>query len=352
MTQDIGIDHLWSFVRTHFKTLFIVGLLSSVVGFVAATAAPKTYRASASILPPTNTEFLPLLPASEAAWAFPFLPRWGYISFIELYTGILASDRVVGRVYDQFELQERYGASTRVRGLKRLRGNTIVDPDETGIIHVSVEDKDPSEAAAMANAYVEFLDDALKQQRRRTGAAARSFLEGRLALTEARLDSLAQKFSDLQKEAGIPAISDGATEAAMAAGELLGQRLDLEIQLEVMDMMGSRSSPHYQETRLQLQAVEKEIVELPPIAQEMGRVLRDVYLYRYVHQNLFRKLEEQKVKEVRETPIAQVLDVAYPPDRHVRPRRGLSTAAGGVGGVWLAVLVLALRRRPSRESEP
>jgi len=80
------------------------------------------------------------------------------------------------------------GATYKAR--KKLRENTNMDASDEGIVYIAVEDRDPNRAAAIANAYVEELDEQNKRLSSGQATSKRVFLETRLKEIEQKLSRI------------------------------------------------------------------------------------------------------------------------------------------------------------------
>jgi uncharacterized protein involved in exopolysaccharide biosynthesis len=211
------------------------------------------------------------------------------------------------------------------------------------VIEIKVEDKDPRFAADLANAFVQQLDAVYGETRTSTGRRQREFLEGRIRETRAELDAADSAFTAIQKAGGVTSMSGGLQEAAEAAGELMGKQLALAVQVRMLDEMGIRDSPARRQLAVELDAVEEELGKMPFVGLELAKRLRDMRMLEVLYDQLNKQLEVARIEETRDIPSVDVLDEAVPPDRHKRPRKGLSAMAGGLAGFVLSLSWVALR---------
>ena len=94
---------------------------------------------------------------------------------------LLSTDSIM-KVYEEREFK------SNVR--KRLRKNTTIKVSDEGILTITVEDRDPNRAAAMANSYVEELDRQNKRLSAGRATSKRIFLENRLKEIEQELTKI------------------------------------------------------------------------------------------------------------------------------------------------------------------
>ena len=145
---------------------------------------PPSYEATASVVPP-----LELLEGNSGLGAGLFgggeaalLRKVVDVANVaDIYASILNSRAVMDALIDRFDLTTVYETGqSKHKARKELRASTHIDVSEEGIVYIGVEDDDPNRAAAIANAYVEELDE--QNQRLSMGQATnkRIFLENRL----------------------------------------------------------------------------------------------------------------------------------------------------------------------------
>jgi uncharacterized protein involved in exopolysaccharide biosynthesis len=151
----------------------------------------KVYSATTLIVPPVEI----LQKESELAGGFggsSLLRRAiGVVNIADMYVGILKSRAVADAIIDRFDLMRVYtGIKIRSWVRNALRNNTIISVSGEGIVSITVKDGDPNRAAAMANAYVEELDQQNKRLSTGQATGKRVFLENRLKEIEGRLSKI------------------------------------------------------------------------------------------------------------------------------------------------------------------
>jgi uncharacterized protein involved in exopolysaccharide biosynthesis len=271
------------------------------------------------------------------------LPFASGITLKDVYLGILRSDTVARALAGRFDLKDYYRQPNMVKTMRKLRSHSQIVPDRQGLLETKVEDKDPGMATKLANAYIEELDRVFRSTRSSAGKRERVFLENRLLEAEAELDSAEAALAEVQVEKGVTALSRDLSEAALAAGELLGRQLALRVQIDMLDKIGAEESQMRKALAVQLGAVEAEASRLPFLGQDVAQKLRDLRIVEILYETLHQQLEAARIEEVRDTPAVEVLDTAEMPDRHVRPRRGLASIAGALTGFALGFGWLAFR---------
>lgn len=347
MSREPGLSIWIRLLRKRYRFLFGVAFLSGVVTLIVVFLVPKWYSARAAILPPheDTPNFRALNQVTAALQIDRFLPFSERVTLSDVYLAILDSDTVARTLIDRFDLQDYYKQKTLVKTMAQLRKRARVMPTRKRIIEVTVEDKDPERAAELANAYIEELDRVFRETRSTAGKRQRVFLEKRCQEEWAVLDTLETELAAMQTGNAVTVLGGGLGEAATAAGELLGRRMALVVQLDVLTEAGVTAGPIRKRVELEIDALNREIARLPELGLDIARKIRDLKMHEFLYEELVKQLEAAKIEEARNTPAVEVLDVAVPPDRHTRPRRGLASIAGAMAGFALAFFWTAYREQ-------
>lgn len=336
--------------RRHGTRLLGAGLVGAVVCLGGSFAVVPTYTARTVIIPPQQ-------PQSAASLALQSLGALagvagasaGIKSSIDQYIALLQSSNVANQLIDKFKLSEVYDERLRSETQRSLESRSrITAGRKDGLITIEVDDKDAKRAADMANAYVD-------QLRR---------LTGELALTEAQQRRLFfdHQVQDARKglvRAEVSLQQSGITEGAIRAeprafaeryAKLRAEITVLETRLRGMRQVLAETTPEVQQSMAQLAGLRAELAKLESSNSSAAqgdyiKRYRDFKYQEAVLELFVKQLELARIDEAREGPMIQVIDVATPPDRPSRPRRGMVAATGAVVAAALAALVLLLRAR-------
>jgi capsular polysaccharide biosynthesis protein len=180
----------------HWWIVFIVTAVATIAAGIVSFLLPSVYQATVSLIPPGD------ILQDEAQLAV----RMGIgrnsaagrsiaiTSIADVYVGLLKSRVVADGVIEKCGLMDAYGpGESRDKVRLRLTRNAMVKLSGSGIITLTVEDRDPGRAASIANAYVEELDRQSKRLSVERAAGKRVFLENRLHEIDrllSRIDSL------------------------------------------------------------------------------------------------------------------------------------------------------------------
>ena len=350
------------------RLIIAVGASSFIAAIAISLLLPKAYRASASVVPPTQEAGgLGSLPAGAERTVRLLDAFTGIPSRADLWAGILASTAVKDTVIHRFDLMVKYRARTIEDARTELEGATTVRKSKEGIVSVSVEDRDPQLAASMANAYIEELDRINKNMVTTSGGRMRKFVENRLEQAKtslAKAEDALRQFQEKNKAVSLDAQSQTVIEAI---GSLKGELFAKEIRLETMLSYTTSDHPEVQVLRSEIEHIRQKLKDLedgavgpelaqgttpdlakdifiptekmPALALEYGRFLRDAKMQETLYQLLSEQYELARIQEARDTPTVQTLDRAYPPTKKVKPRRTLIVVAATLIGVFVASLI-------------
>jgi tyrosine-protein kinase Etk/Wzc len=356
---------------------------SVALTFGVSKLMPKVYESTATLVAPkegSGGSLLGGLVASGLIQQVPGLLIPSLPSFTpnrDLLVGVLKSRTIAQTVVDRFGLQARYRAQYVDDAISDLRGATTIATSREGVISVKVGDGDPGIAAAMANYYVEVLDQLVAHYG--TGEAARqgSFLTGQLARARVDLDAAEHTLRRFQEQNRAIVLQEQTKGAIEAAARLKGEIMAAEVQLQVMRNFATEANPEVVTLRRRVDEMNRQLaqmeygdattrrpgrgergdfavpfVRVPGVGLELVRLTRDVKVQEVLVGLLTQQLEQARIAEARDTPVVQVLDRAVPAERHARPRVGwnvvIAAVASLVFGVLLAFGLESLKQRRGR----
>ena len=362
---------LWDARRFLAKATLIGGL----AGLLSAFAIPKYYTAVTRLMPPDNqSPSLAMLSAMSGRGGSPLgsIPAdiLGLKSSGALFVGIMKSQTVQDRLVDQFGLQEVYGESLREDTRRRLADNTLVVEDrKSGIISISVTDRDPIRAANLANAYASHLNKLITELTTSAAHRERVFIEGRLLAVKRDLDAAAGALSDYSSRNVALDLKEQGRAMVLTAATLQGQLIAAESELESIRETYSDNNVRVRAVQARIAELKKQLSkftgsggaqpvgsnseaayhlslrDLPLLAVKYSELYRNAKVHETVFELLTQQLELAKVQEAKETPSVKIVDVATAPERHSFPARLLIAAAGTSLGLTVAVAWIVTRMR-------
>ncbi|MEQ1832522.1 MAG: Wzz/FepE/Etk N-terminal domain-containing protein [Candidatus Eisenbacteria bacterium] len=330
-------------------TAFGAAVLTLAITFVL----PKWYRATAVILPPEESDLLSNM--SLAQRALSKFPAFGilqdYFTPADVFKAILNSRSIQEELVRRFDLQRVYKQKSLEKTLKALSDNTRIKLNPDGTLKVSVDDRDPARAAAIANGYLEALDRFNVEKRNTTAHRTRVFLQTRLAETDSLLRASEGALRQYQERHRTVAPPTAGSADVQAAADIMSRKLMLQVRLGVLRSYLSDETDQVTQVRQELAQLEQRLSSIPELQGDLLRLIRDTKVYEQLYLLLTAELEQARIRETMNTPTVQLLDRAMPPERHTRPKKGLLTVAAFLlamigSAVWVAAQDRSARPQP------
>jgi uncharacterized protein involved in exopolysaccharide biosynthesis len=361
---------LWENRRTLFRAWLFGGLFCALVAFLL----PKSYEATVKLMPPESGSGggAAILAALSARTGGMLSGLAGDLLGVKgngaVFVEILESRTVADRLIEQFHLADEYNTTRIEYTRKQLELHTkIVEDRKSGVISITVKDRSPSQAAAMAESYVTELDHLVSQLSTSSARRERIFLEDRLRTVKLDLDTAATQFSEFASKntaIDIPAQGKAMVEAAAV---LQGQLIAAEAEASGLEKI-------YTSNNIRVKSLNGRIAELRTQLQKLGgsnspaEIKNDTSLYPSIRKlpilgvtyaDLFRrtKIEETvyelltqqyelaKVQEAKEIPAVKVLDEAVIPTVKSSPHRMAITQIGSILFLIGAAIWVLFRKR-------
>jgi uncharacterized protein involved in exopolysaccharide biosynthesis len=285
------------------------------------------------------------------------------------YTAILESRTVQDRLIDRFDLLHLYGIRYRVSARKKLSARTEIGEDrKTGIVTITVTDRDPRRAAAMARAYVEELSHLVGELSSSSARRERVFLEGRLKEVKEDLDKAAKEFSEFSSKNATLDLSDEGKAMVEGAAMLQGQLIAAESELQGLEQIYTSNNVRVRSLQARIEELKSQLLKLggtsssanlPVSSNEIYPSIRQLPLLGVRYADLYRQTKTQevvyalltqqyemaKLQEAKETATVKVLDEADVPEKKSFPPRLLLAILGTMMSVLGASAWLLMRWR-------
>ncbi|HBB41254.1 MAG TPA: hypothetical protein DC005_07450, partial [Proteobacteria bacterium] len=319
---------------------------AAVIAAIVSFILPKTYTATARILPPKEQSsggLAAALAGQLGGLASLAGASLGGATNADLMVGMLSSRAVTDRILDQFKLQEIYDTKYRVDAGKKLLANLDAQVDKkSGILTLSVDDHDPERAAAIANAFVDQLDQLSRHLNITEASRQRLFLEERLVQVNKDLANAEDALRAFQEKHGAIQVDEQAKAMIDLLGALKGELMAAQVQLGVTQRFASGNNADVDRVQTQITEIQSRIRDMeqgqgersagdiflptqkiPDLGLRYGRLLRDVKVQETVFELLTQQYELVKMQEAKDSPTIQVLDGAVVPEKKSKPKRSL-----------------------------
>jgi capsule polysaccharide export protein KpsE/RkpR len=329
------------------------------------------YTSTTTLMPPdsasTNSSYLSLMSSSGAA-AAAGSALLGVKTPGSTFIGIMKSRTVEEKLVNRFGLISQYKSKLIEDASKQLAANTQMEEDsKSGIITISVEDRNPVLASKIAQGYVEELDRVVALDSTSSARRERIFLEGRLKEIKQDLDDSSEALSQFSTKSRT---IDMPSQASAMMGT--GLKLQEELATARSDLAGMRQT--YSEDNVRVRTASAQVDELqrqmdkitglsqkgdsridtresdypslealPALGLTYADMNRKVLVEDALWEALTKQYEAAKVQEAKEIPTVRVLDAANVPQRKSYPVRRDIVFLGAVLSLFAAcILVLIL----------
>jgi tyrosine-protein kinase Etk/Wzc len=291
-----------------------------------------------------------------------------------MYVGLLQSRTVADELIDRYHLQDQYHQKLRTDARTLLRNNSEFEAASNGLIYIRVKDRNPIQAAALANAYVDALHTT--NSRLAIGQAAQRHLFYDKEVAEERT-ALAAAEDDLRRTEEKTGLIQLDGQAEMTIRNIASAQAEIasrEVQLGVTQTFATDQNPEVIRLEQEIASLKSQLAILensqrslvpgdlqvpsgrvPEASLEYVRKLREVRYHESLFELLTKQQEAATLDEAKSAPLIQVVDLAEAPERKSGPSRSLITLGLGFVGFSLSAawsiltdVLAAMRRTPAQ----
>jgi uncharacterized protein involved in exopolysaccharide biosynthesis len=343
-----------------------IGLILAV-GY--ALSIPNQYTSTAELMPPDRQALSSVSMLAALSGAGPAASLGGGLMSARTpggtIIGILDSQTAQDDIINRFDLLRVYRCKLYIDARKILTGKTTIAEDKnSGIISISVMDRDPYRARDIAKAYVEELNNLVNSLSTSSARREREFLEQRLKSIKSDLDASSVALGQFSsRNATINPQSQGQVLIASASG-LQGELITAQSELSGLKAMYSDDNMRVREARARIDELQSQlrkmgnigtkaddsdqkadqlypsIRQLPILGVTYSDLSRQLAMQEEIHETLTKQYELAKVEEAKEIPSITVLDEPQVPERKSSPHRAVIGLLGILlsafaGIVWI-----------------
>lgn len=339
------------------------GLIAAGVAFLL----PPQFTSTAVVMPP----------AQQQSSATALLGQLGPIAGLagrdlgiknpsDIYVGILTGRTIADDLIRAFDLRKLYHVTTMMEARKRLAASSSISSGKDSLIKISVDDRDPNRAAALANAYVDELYKQTSRLALTESGQRRLFFERQVADERAALADAEKALKGTQERTGVIQVNSQVEAVIRSIAQVRAEIAGREVALESLKGAATERNPEVvrQETELsalraQLQKLEASaprsapgypaipVARVPQAGLEYTRALRELKYHETLFELISKQYEVARIDEAKDAPVLQVVDAALPAERRNWPPRTLLVIAGvacfGILGCMIAFAGMRLQ---------
>jgi len=344
-----ALQLLWEKRRMLYRVAAWALGISTVVAFLI----PNQYEASVSIMPPDSMSGAGTMLAALASKASPELAAMaggllGAKGSGALFVDLFRSRSVQDRVVDKLDLQKVYWSRYKQDARKKLNRRTDVSEDrKSGVITLTVEDRNPQRAHDIAQAYVEELNHLVSQVSTSSARRERIFIEQRLISVKSDLEDAEKQFSAFASKNTALDIKEQTKAMVESAGVLQGQLIAAQSELQSLEQMYTGNNVRVRSLQARVDELKRQaqklqgtdaslvsnaaqpdqiypaIRKLPLLGVEWADLYRRVKIQETVYELLNQQYELARIQEAKEIPTVNVVDPANLPEKKSWPPRVL-----------------------------
>lgn len=355
------------------KALIVsVTAVTATSALLLSLALPKTYIASATVLPMSGNDSSAALAAGLASQLGPMASMLGGLGnnlggnkSAEL-AEILSSRSMAKRVIEKQKLEHEIKGWKHRSELtsKLLKMTTIVAPTlKTKTLTIQVEAPSAELASSIANGYVSELKDMLDEIGYNSATKDRRFLEEQLFKTKAELANAEETLTEFQAKNQIASLPETVMATIRSISELEAQRIGTAVEIQGTNealsevsarIDGLQATPQtltelaikQKSLKAQEEALQEaqktyldKLTKLPPKAMTLARLQRDLQVKNAIYLALTQQYQTALINESKVSEFFLPLDRAEPPTHPSKPNTIVNLLLGSILGVILGSLV-------------
>lgn len=336
-------DHLTVILK--WKKFIIISLvICLLIGTAVAFLIPKQYKATASIMIPSDNMGLGGLAGligNKSSVASLGTKLFGVSNSSEDFLlGILNSRTALEKVVKIFNLKKYYDTKNIDETLKAFRGDLTFESNEYGFIEISFINKNPQTSANIANYFVTILDSLNIKFNIEQAKNNRIFIEKRYFKNLDDLRFAEDSLYNFQRKYGIVAVPEQFEVSVKAAAEIESKLAQAELTAYLIRSNFGENSPQYRIVEEESKILREKVYQLkkdtgisqksnilfpfknmPDISMKYLRYKREIEIQQAILEVVLPLYEQAKVEEQKSIPTVISVDKAVPPTLKDSPKR-------------------------------
>ncbi|HEX3941247.1 MAG TPA: GNVR domain-containing protein [Acidobacteriaceae bacterium] len=339
-----------------------------IVAIIVSLLLPKKFTATATVLPPQQNSSLSSMLESQLGGGLGSLAALaggggGLLKNPnDMFVAMFKSDTVEDGVVQRFGLMQEYKRKRLSDARKAMESRFTIQGDEKdGLLHISVEDKDPQRAAELANGWIDQFRKLSESLAITEASQRRLFFGQQLQQAKDNLADAEEALKATEQKTGVIEVGAQAGALIQSAAVLRAQIVAKQVQLQALRSYATNENANVIELQQELDGLQAQLTKLggsgdvssaglilpkgavPEAGLEYARKFRDVEYQQTLYEILARQYELARLDEAKEGSVIQVVDPALPPDRRSFPKRGLITIVAGVLGLIVGISIALLQ---------
>jgi len=335
-----------------------VTLVFFLASLVYVLVSGYRYEAHALLLPPVEEGGEGLLSAWMAKLNLPALvaPASAGSTSAAILGDILSSRRLGVMIINELSLKEHFKTKSLDEAFLELRARTGTSVTETGLIHLSVVDRDPAYAMRIAEAYIAGLDSLNRFLQYSRAGETREFVSEQLGKYRGRIEKVRGDIAAFQEKHNIVDFDEQVRGAIDVAADLKVRTVLAGIERDLIKeftlgtaMELKRKNTEYDELARQLGNIMNgdsastafiPLKRMPDLVQRYAVLQRDLEVGERVYSYLLERYEQAGIEMARTTPVVQVVDAPNLPEKPAgTPKWLVILISTAIGFLWVVAVI-------------
>ena len=372
-SDEISLLDILVILAERKRIVFRITAIFAILAVVVSLLLTPRYTATVILLPPQQGSAMGAMLASQLG-GMAALAGGGLMlknpneMFVAMFKSQIVEDAMVRHFGLMQEYRKRYLSDAR----KDFERHASIHGDgKDGMIHISIEDRNPRRAAELANGYVEQFRTLSQHLAISEASQRRLFFEQEIEQAKTKLANSEEALKQTERTTGLIQLDNQARALIESAVALRAQITAREVQIRGMQTYAGSENAQLVQQQRELEGLRAQLAKLggsedstggelllfkgrvPEASLEYTRKFRDVRYNEAVFEILARQFELAKLDEAKQGSLVQVVDPATPPDRKSFPKRGLIViCATFLGFFFAAFLALAQESLARTKKDP
>ena len=261
----VNANELWSRRRTLVRAGIVAFVLSAAIAF----SLPKRYESTARLMPPDQQGSGSAMLAALAGKSLGLGGLGGLAGLLgaktsgALFIDMLHSRTIGDRIIDRFDLQNVYRKRYRIDTVKFLARRTDITEDKkSGVITIIFTDTDPQRAQAIAQAYIEELNNVVTRSNVSSARREREFIAQRLITVQDELQSAQKALSEFSSTNTTLDIKEQTHAMVDATAKLQAEVIVGQSELESLEQIYGDDNVRVRAARARIGSLQQELTKL------------------------------------------------------------------------------------------
>lgn len=318
----------------------------------------RTYTAHALLFPPTEEGGEGVLSAWMEKLNLPSVvaPGTAGSTSAQILGDILLSRRLGEMIIGELSLKEHFKTGSLDEAIRDLHARTGTVVTETGLIRLSVSDKDPAYALKIARAYIAGLDSLNRFLQYSRAEQTREFMGAQIAMYSEKIRKERHEIASFQGANNIVDFDEQVRGAIDVATDLKVRTVLAGIERDLLKDFTYSSSTELKRKEAEYENLTGQLTNLmngdstgvvfiplkrlPGLTQKYAAMQTDLEVASHVYSYLLERYEQAGIEKARTTPVVQVVDEPVLPERPAGMSRWLLVLiVTGVGFAWIVVMI-------------